>query len=219
MVYASDGADVVRIVNSDNLLGKTFDLVLMDIHMPVMDGHQAAQQLRYQGFTRPLVALTAAHMKGDMDRCFESGFTAYLSKPLDQTRLYNCLARFLSPANSEPLMPSQAKSILVVEDDADALAAMEGLLSLMGWQVFSTQYATAALSAFQQYNPHAVLIDLNMPDMNGYDCAAKIHELNPDVRIIIASGEEINVQRAAEAGIAGSLLKPVSLAQLEAILT
>ncbi|HEY0893345.1 MAG TPA: response regulator, partial [Cellvibrio sp.] len=80
VVYATDGADVIRIVNADNLSDKTFDLILMDIHMPVMDGHQAAQQLRYQGFTRPLVALTAAHMKGDMDRCFESGFTAYLSK-------------------------------------------------------------------------------------------------------------------------------------------
>ncbi len=218
VVYATDGADVVRIVNSDNLLGKDFDLVLMDIHMPVMDGHQAAQQLRYQGFTRPLVALTAAHMKGDMDRCFESGFTAYLSKPVDQTRLYNCLSRFLSPTRNEPVIPPQQKSILVVEDDADALAAMEGLLTLIGWQVFSTRYATAALRAIEQHNPDTVLIDLNLPDMNGYDCAAQIHKLNPRLRIIIASGEAVNLQRAADVGVTASLLKPVSLAQLEAIL-
>lgn len=223
VVYATDGADVIRIVNADNLSDKSFDLILMDIHMPVMDGHQAAQQLRYQGFTRPLVALTAAHMKGDMDRCFESGFTAYLSKPVDQTRLYNCLSRFLSPAKSGPAknevaMAPQQKSILVVEDDADALAALEGLLTLMGWEVFSTQYASAALRAVEQHNPHTVLIDLKLPDMNGYDCAALIHSTNPQVRIIVASGEAINPERAANAGVSASLLKPVLLAQLEAIL-
>ena len=218
VVYASDGADAIRIVNAESHTGKEFDLILMDIHMPVMDGYQAAQQLRYQGFTRPLIALTAAHMKGDMDRCFDSGFTAYLSKPLDQTRLYNCLSRFLSPANNEPKVAQQTKSILVVEDDADALAAMEGLLSLMGWQVFSTQYATAALREIERHNPDTVLIDLNLSDMNGYDCAALIHKMKPELRIIIASGEVINPQRAAEVGVTASLLKPVSLVQLEEIL-
>lgn len=218
VVYATDGADAIRSVNAESHSGKGFDLILMDIHMPVMDGYQAAQQLRYQGFTRPLIALTAAHMKGDMDRCFESGFTAYLSKPVDQNRLYNCLSRFLSPAKNESPVIHQAKSILVVEDDADALAAMAGLLTLMGWQVFSTQYATAALSEIELHNPDAVLLDLNLSDMNGYDCAALIHKMKPHLRIVIASGETVNPQRAAEAGVAASLLKPVSLAQLEAIL-
>ena len=218
VVYASDGAEAVRIVNAESFLGKPFDLVLMDIHMPVMDGHQAAQQLRYEGYTLPLVALTAAHMKGDMDRCFESGFTAYLGKPLDQARLYNCLARFLVTAKDEPVVSSQVKSILVIEDDIDTLAAMAGLLNLMGWQVFSAQCALDALRLLDECNPHTVLIDLNLPDMNGYMCAAQIHKQRPQTRIVIASGEEVDQQRAIESGIAASLLKPASLAQLEAIL-
>lgn len=218
VVYATDGADVIRIVNADHLSDKSFDLILMDIHMPVMDGHQAAQQLRYQGFNRPLIAITAAHMKGDMDRCFESGFTAYLSKPVDQTRLYNCLSRFLSPAQRQPAVVPRQKSIVVVEDDPDALAALEGLLTLMGWQVFSTQYAAAALRAVEQHNPHTVLIDLNLPDMNGYDCATLINSAHPQIRIIVASGDAIDPERAANSGVSASLLKPVLLAQLEAIL-
>lgn len=218
VVYATDGADVVRIVNAEKSSGKSFDLVLMDIHMPVMDGHQAAHQLREEGFTLPLVALTAAHMKGDMDRCFESGFTAYLGKPLDQARLYNCLSRFLTPVNNNSPVSPLTKSILVVEDDADTLAAMKGLLSLLGWQVFSAQNAVTALTEADAQPLHTVLIDLNLPDMNGYLCAAHIRERNPKVRIIIASGEAIDPQRAAEAGVSASLLKPVSLAQLEAIL-
>ncbi len=218
VVYASDGADAVRIVNAESFLGRPFDLVLMDIHMPVMDGHQAAQQLRYEGYTLPLVALTAAHMKGDMDRCFDSGFTAYLGKPLDQSRLYNCLARFLVASKNEPVVSSQVKSILVIEDDIDTLAAMAGLLNLMGWQVFSAQCARDALQLMDECDPHTVLIDLNLPDMNGYLCAAQIHKQRPQTRIVIASGEDVDPRRAEEAGVAASLLKPASLAQLEAIL-
>lgn len=219
VVYATNGADVVRTVNAEKLLGRKLDLVLMDIHMPVMDGHQAAQQLRQEGFSLPLVALTAAHMKGDMDRCFDSGFTAYLGKPLDQARLYNCLSRFLpSLAATDLAVNAETKSILVVEDDADALAAMTGLLTLLGWKVFAAQSANAALCVLDVNPVHTVLIDLHLPDMNGYECAAIIHGRNPDIRIIIASGEVADVKRSTQAGISASLLKPVSLNQLEAIL-
>lgn len=218
VIYAKDGADAIRIVKADKELGKIFDVILMDIHMPVMDGHEAAQQLRAEGFTQPLVALTAAHMKGDMDRCFASGFTAYLGKPLNQARLYECLARFLPVASGTSPQATKIKTLMVVEDDADALAAMEGLLTLLGWQVIGAQNAAAALRGVREHNPHTVLIDLNLPDMNGYVCAAQIHESYPDVRIIIASGEDVDRQRAADAGVMASLLKPVSLAQLESVL-
>lgn len=218
VVYAMDGADVIRIMNAEKAQGKNFDLVLMDIHMPVMDGHQAAKHLRQEGFTLPLVALTAAHMKGDMDRCFESGFTAYLGKPVDQARLYNCLARFLPLADSSFPELVQTKSILVVEDDVDALSAMKALLALTGWQVVGVQYGAAALRELELHQPHTVMIDLNLPDMSGYVCAARIHELYPDIRIIVVSGEVIDKRRAAEAGVSDNLLKPVSLKQLEAVL-
>lgn len=219
VVYATDGADAVRIINKDKKVGKEFDLVLMDIHMPVMDGHQAAKQLRYEGYTLPLIALTAAHMKGDMDRCFASGFTAYLGKPLDQAQLYSCMAKFMTHVNPVLSDKSHAKSILVVEDDVDTLAAMSGLLSLLGWQVHSAQYGAAALRELgSSQNLHTVLIDLRLPDMSGYECARHIHKHYPNVRIIVASGEDIDPEQATEAGISASLLKPVSLAQLQAVL-
>lgn len=219
VVYARDGAEAVRIVHADKLLDKYFDLILMDIHMPIMDGHQAAQQLRQEGFSQPLVALTAAHMKGDMDQCYASGFTAYLGKPLDQTRLYKCMATFLPVSSSERAADeSVSNSILLVEDDADALAALEGLLSLLGWRVIGVQSAAAALRVLEAQIPDVVLLDLNLPDMSGYSCAAHIHERHSSVRIFIASGESVDKLRATEAGVSGSLLKPISLAQLEAVL-
>lgn len=219
VVYAKDGAEAVRLVNADKAMGKTFDLVLMDIHMPVLDGHQAAIQLRQEGFVQPLVALTAAHMKGDMDRCFDSGFTAYLGKPLDQVRLYKCLSRFLRSMDTESLFAApHAKSILVIEDDDDALAAMTALLTLLGWSVCSAQSGAAALREMKEHKPRTVLIDLNLPDMDGYTCATQLHELVPDAKIIVASGEAIDKQRAAGAGVTASLLKPVSLTGLEELL-
>jgi signal transduction histidine kinase len=218
VIYAKDGADALHLVNVDKEFGRVFDVILMDIHMPVMDGHEAVQQLRAEGFTQPIVALTAAHMKGDMDRCFESGFTAYLGKPLDQARLYECLARFLPVTAGTPPLSAKVKTLMIVEDDIDALAAMEGLLTLLGWQVIGVQNAAAALRGVKEHHPHTILIDLNLPDMSGYVCAAQIHESYPDVRIVIASGEEVDRQRAADAGVSASLLKPVSLAQLESVL-
>src|SRR5690606_559884 len=94
--YASNGREALeRIQANQGSATPGYDLVLMDIHMPVMDGLTAARALREAGFDRPLVALTAAHMKGDMDNCLAAGFTTYLSKPVDQSQIIACLQRFL----------------------------------------------------------------------------------------------------------------------------
>lgn len=59
------------------------DVVLMDIQMPVMDGFEAAQQLRGQGCKVPLVALTAHALNHEREQCFTAGFNEHLSKPID----------------------------------------------------------------------------------------------------------------------------------------
>jgi PAS domain S-box-containing protein len=74
-----NGEDGVnRALNSD------FDVLLMDIQMPVMDGHEATRRLRAAGFKKPIIALTAHAMKEERQRCEQSGFTAFLSKPIDK---------------------------------------------------------------------------------------------------------------------------------------
>jgi CheY-like chemotaxis protein len=74
-------------------LAENPDVVLMDIQMPVMDGHEATKSLRTQGFAKPIVALTAHAMKEERDRCFASGCTDYLTKPLERDRLINYLKK------------------------------------------------------------------------------------------------------------------------------
>lgn len=87
---AEDGHEGVK-----RALGESVDVVLMDVQMPRMDGHQAMRKLRSVGFSRPIIALTAHAMKEERDRCFESGCTDYLTKPISKTHLINVLSRYL----------------------------------------------------------------------------------------------------------------------------
>ncbi|MBC7740774.1 MAG: response regulator [Bdellovibrionaceae bacterium] len=74
-------------------LQEQFDVVLMDIQMPVMDGFKALTELRAQGYKRPVIAVTAHAMKEEQERAFQAGFNNYLTKPLNKNLLLNVLEK------------------------------------------------------------------------------------------------------------------------------
>lgn len=87
-------------------LAEKFDVILMDIQMPVMNGYEATKQLRQQGVKTPIIAQTACAMKGDDEKCFAAGCNDYIPKPIDRKKLIEVLVKYLS-ADSKQLVGAQ----------------------------------------------------------------------------------------------------------------
>ncbi|MBF0627943.1 MAG: response regulator [Magnetococcales bacterium] len=81
----------------EKALAAAHDLVLMDIQMPVMDGYEAARQMRAHGLELPIVAMTAHAMSGERERCLAAGMNDHLSKPIDKCRFYAALRHWIKP--------------------------------------------------------------------------------------------------------------------------
>ena len=96
--YVSNGIEAISRVQEARQIGKPFNLILMDIHMPLMDGLEATKQLRQQGFSSqelPIVALTANCFAEDLEACKASGMQDHVSKPIALNQLESAIAQQL----------------------------------------------------------------------------------------------------------------------------
>ncbi len=91
---AENGRVALEQIIEAGAAGQTFDLVLMDMQMPVMDGYKATCQVRDQGYMGPIVALTAHAMKGDREKCLAAGCNDYISKPVSRDALLQLVADY-----------------------------------------------------------------------------------------------------------------------------
>jgi CheY-like chemotaxis protein/HPt (histidine-containing phosphotransfer) domain-containing protein len=80
---------------------QSFDLILMDMQMPVMDGVEATRLLREQGYGKPIVALTANAMQKDKDLCLQAGCDGFVTKPIDVNEFHEVLNKYLAAGSSE----------------------------------------------------------------------------------------------------------------------
>jgi CheY-like chemotaxis protein len=95
---AENGLRALAAARAGLAAGQPHDLILMDVHMPELDGATALRTLKSEGHPSPIVALTAQSLEGDREGFLALGFDAYESKPIDTVRLDRLLARYLEPA-------------------------------------------------------------------------------------------------------------------------
>jgi CheY-like chemotaxis protein len=124
VVVAGDGAEAVRAVAAD----ESFDLVLMDVQMPEMDGFEATAAIRAREQTSgrhiPILAMTAYAMKGDRERCLAAGMDGYVSKPIQPRELWHAIEN-LVPGNGAPTESECAAGESSAEAILDTQEALE----------------------------------------------------------------------------------------------
>ncbi len=109
-LLGNSGFELTLAVNGQDALNKLsdkkFDLVLMDIQMPVMDGYEATRALRKQEKFKDLIviAMTANAMKGDLERCKEAGMNDHIAKPIDVREMYKTLEKWVKPVGMKTML-------------------------------------------------------------------------------------------------------------------
>ncbi len=93
---AEDGLQAIETIRSASAQGSPFDIILLDMQMPNMDGYETATELRRLGYTLPIIALTADAMQGDMSKCLSAGCDQHISKPINRTELLQLMSELLS---------------------------------------------------------------------------------------------------------------------------
>jgi CheY-like chemotaxis protein len=160
----------------------SFDVVCLDQHMPDMDGFEVAQAIRLQPHLRILMLISAGHLASDTSPA-DLGIEAYLIKPVSQSELFAALARALgSPversAQRAGTAPSETRSlrILLAEDFVGNQRLATAVLQQRGHEVVLAEDGSQAVAAFNDADFDVVLMDVQMPVMDGFEATTQIRE-------------------------------------------
>jgi signal transduction histidine kinase/DNA-binding response OmpR family regulator len=204
--------------------GRPFDVALIDLQMPGTDGISLATALRQRpdAATTALVLLTSSVQREDNERAMAVGMDAYLPKPIRRSHLLDCLTTVTSkgppPAAAPPEAPVRSDTsrghVLIVEDNkVNQLVASRMLLNL-GYSTEVVDNGAEAVEAVGATDYAAVLMDCQMPLMDGFEATREIRRREPDGRrtpvIALTAGVMPgDTQRCLDAGMDDFIGKPV----------
>ena len=209
-----------------------FDVALVDMQMPEMDGETLGELIKNDPAVGDtiLIMATSLGLRNDLRRAREIGFAAHLTKPVKKSRLYNCIiealdtrlaggdggstARFVSEPCLEK-MPSNVR-ILVVEDNPVNQKLACRLLEKKGYNVDVVNHGEEALAAIQQKDYILVLMDVEMPVMDGVEATRIIRDpvdglglMDLPIIALTAHAMAGDRERLLEAGMSDYLQKPL----------
>ncbi len=206
----------------------TFDAIIMDIMMPVMDGITATKTIRGMdrddAKTIPIIAMTANAYEEDIRNTHEAGMNVHLSKPIDVELLFKTLSRFYVAAERAP-QPSDltGRKILLVDDVELNLEIAQEMLADEGAVVTTAENGQEAVDAFAGNPPgtfDVILMDVHMPVMDGIEATRIIRGMDREdaagilILAMTADVYEEDMEKTKAAGMNGHLTKPLNIEKM-----
>ena len=190
---ASSGLEGLERLRSAQQRGKPFDLAILDMQMPEMDGLEVAQRINGDPEIADvkMVMLTSIGLRGDAQLVKKSGVSAYLTKPTRQSDLYTCLFTVIDEDTQYEEAPqlvtrhSIAENrknqlnihILVVEDNETNQEVVTSMLKKLGCRVSVASNGKEAVDAVSESFYNLIFMDCQMPVMDGYQATAEIRSI------------------------------------------
>lgn len=201
----------------------TYDVILMDLQMPVLGGLDAARRIRGSSHPQaadiPIIALTANAFEEDRREALAAGMNGFVSKPID----FTVLTREINRVRRE----GRPLHLLLAEDNEVSREIAVELIRMDGQTVEAVENGSQALSAYLSAPDHtydAILLDLHMPVMDGFEAAAAIRGSGkpsaaavPVIALTASSEDEVRGE-AARAGFGAVLSKPIDMEKLRGLL-
>jgi two-component system, sensor histidine kinase and response regulator len=232
-VAASSGAQALKIAQEADRDGQPFRLILVDFQMPGMDGLELVRRMLSQSSPAPppIMMLSSVGWQVSSDQCEELGISVYLTKPVTTSTLFDAMVKLLStdgaavaaPAASGPSDPPAAGDpasgkglkILVVEDDATNRLLATNILKRNGYAVAIAKDGLEAVAMVSGESFDLILMDVQMPNMNGLEATATIRKLEESsdrrtpILALTAHAMEGDRERCIDAGMDDYLSKPI----------
>jgi PAS domain S-box-containing protein len=217
--------------------GAGCDLAILDMKMPGMDGLSLARAIKSEDALTAvrLILLTSIGQRGHGAEASRIGISAYLTKPVDEADLYDCLVEVLAPGRSRRVpslvtrhslreaRPPVSARVLVAEDNEVNQKVAVHILEKLGYRVEVAENGREALQACQRTRYDAVLMDAQMPGIDGYEATRRIRALEGTGRrmpivAMTASAMKGDRERCLEAGMDDYVSKPVTPDDLARVL-
>ena len=200
------------------------DLILMDIQLPGLDGLSATRMIKADETLKyiPVVALTSYAMQGDDRKAHEAGCDGYVTKPIDTRTFNKILESYLQAAsrNKNILKKSIRKKpiILIVDDEPKNIKLLKAKLSRTPYQIEQAVNGFEAIEKAQTVLPDLILLDVMMPEMDGYEVARRIKadpklSLTPIIMVTSLDGSD-DKAKGMKAGAQDFMTKPVHTMEL-----
>jgi CheY-like chemotaxis protein len=233
------GKEALAQLSAAREAGDPYGLILTDMHMPDMDGFTLVEQIRKRPevSTATIMMLTSAGHRGDAARCQELGVSAYLLKPIRQSELREAVARVLGAREQEGAIPLVTRfslqdarepdaflSVLIAEDNLVNQRLAVRLLEKRGHQVAVAATGIEALKALEKEKFDLVLMDVQMPEMDGLEATVAIRQkekgsgLHQAIVALTAHAMKGDREKCLAAGMDGYLTKPIRPQELDHLL-